>query len=159
VKRLLFLLLGGMSFVIPARAQALPEEKVFDLLIPDGPDPLDAASVGTIMFALDADARDGCRYYGAWDDTKNHSVGAGCYLDEWKDRAHIDCGDNSQASFLTMVTLDGTLPCVGFDPQAKPTTLFRLTAIELPDPGGLVGLVQWTAAAIWLSPLEAHPYP
>ncbi|MFT3765291.1 MAG: hypothetical protein QM820_07220 [Minicystis sp.] len=129
------------------------------MTIPDGPDFSNGTSVGTIYFELDAEERGSCRYYGAWDDASSGTFETACYVAESKTRGHGSCSANSRTSFGTMVALDGRFPCWGFDTFARPTQLFMLAGIELPDPGGVIGMIQWTAATPMVSPFHAQPYP
>jgi hypothetical protein len=139
-------------------AWAMPSQTVLDVVIPDGPDPVNDTKVGTLYFELDAEMADRCRYYGAWDDGASNTFEAECYMSENKAFRHRTCAGNSRAWFQTMVTLDARLPCVGFDTFGQHQRLFVLTAIELTTPAGMLGIIQWSAATPLVSPFVAQPY-
>ncbi|APR82579.1 Hypothetical protein A7982_07928 [Minicystis rosea] len=150
---------GAICLTPPQSVWAMPSEMVFDIVIPDGPDPVNETKVGTIYFELDAEMEDRCRYYGAWDDGTSATFEAECYMSEYKMFGHASCVSNSRKWFHTMVMLDARLPCAGFDTFGQQQRIFVLTGLEMPQPAGILGLIQWSAAAPMVSPFVAQPYP
>ncbi|APR87476.1 hypothetical protein A7982_12825 [Minicystis rosea] len=137
----------------------MPSQTVLDVIIPNGPDPVNEIKVGTLYFEVDAEMSDRCRYYGVWDDGVSNTYEAECYIREDKAFRHRTCNGNSRAWFQTMVSLDARLPCLGFDRFGQNQRLFMMVAIELPTPAGLMGIIQWTPATPMVSPVSVQPYP
>jgi hypothetical protein len=156
--RLLPLLLA-VAALTPARpARAIPEGAPFSLFTPDGPDPTGITAVGTISFVMDGQAGGACRYYAEWDGAgADQQLTVGCWIDEGKTRGHGSCAKNGAASFATSLRVAPDRACAGFDVFGVPRAIFLWSAME--SEGGFVGLIQWTAAAAYVVPVEAAPYP
>lgn len=149
---------AGCTFTTATPARAIPEGAPFSLFTPDGPDPTGITRVGTLSFVMDAQVGGACRYFAEWDGADaEHQLSGGCYLDEGKARGHGSCAQNGATSFATSLRSAPGRTCTGFDTFGVPRAIFLWSALESED--GFFGLIQWTAAAPYLVPVEARPYP
>jgi hypothetical protein len=152
------LLLICTASLLGARpAAALPTETTFSLSIPDGPSPTDAVPVGTISFELDDEASAACRYWAEWENELG-SLNTECWVDEMKARRSGSCRVNSTTALATMIGNTKGQPCSGFGAFGGVQSIFMLVGLENAD-STIIGLVQWSAAGPYLSPLEGTPYP
>ncbi|MFT3768936.1 MAG: hypothetical protein QM820_26140 [Minicystis sp.] len=159
MRSLLLSLMCAASLAIPATVRALPVDTKLDMVILDGPDPLNVNNVGTIGFKLDSDLGDACRYAGAWDASFAGTIMARCSLDELKTHGHGSCFANSQVAFSSMLIKDPRASCSGVDRFGQQQDIFLLIGAEMGDLSAIVGIIQWTAALPILSAFEAQPPP
>jgi hypothetical protein len=143
---------------VPGRALALPTQTPYDALFLDGTDLSDAADVGIMLFDLDADTGDACRYYTEWvDDTDQPSLSISCYLDELKVEGAASCITNSSMVVPTILLNDATLPCYAWN-NATVSPIFLFVAGEDPITGDVAGIIQYTAANPFVTSFLAEPY-
>lgn len=155
ILRLLLLCGAGLLGVYPARA--LPTATIFSLVVPDGPSPIDATPVGTISFELDEEAPGACRYWAEWENQEG-TLNTECWVDEAKTLRSGSCRMTSTTARTTMLGKTASLPCAGFGTFGNAQAIFMLVGLETAD-STIVGLVQWSAAGPYLSPVEGSPYP
>lgn len=158
MKSFVLFLLSAACLALAAPARALPQGTVFSVVIPNGPDPVNATPVGIMYFELDSDSRDGCGYYALWENTSGRTVQADCWVYESKSFGHANCLANSEATFDTLIQRDRQGPCNGFDTFAQPQDLSMLVGMEASSLSGVLGLLQYSGAW-WIYPFEATPYP
>jgi hypothetical protein len=154
------LLTCAVMLGVPASARALPVDTDFAITVMNGPDPNDGKDVGTISFKLATDlGMMGCRYSGGWNGVAPGTIGARCSLDEMKTHGHASCVANIDEAFETLLVKQAGVDCQGIDGFGQLRALFLLVGAESTEPAAFIGLLQWTAAAPFVSAFAAQEAP
>lgn len=153
-------LLVALGLASTTPANALPTQLVYDITMPNGPDPSNASEIGIMIFALDADVCGACRYFAEWNSNfDEHALSTNCYLNEAKVHGAASCLRNSTRSFPTLITVDPALGCSGFDGGGQPQSIFLIVAGENGPSGDFSGLIQYSPAAPFLMSFAGVPFP
>lgn len=158
MKVLRLLLIWALSLPSGA-AEALPTGMSFTLVSPRGRDPADAKDVGSIAFELDGESGDACRYWGLWDN-KAGTASAECWVEEIKAHRAAGCAGNSRRGVDTMLRTSPEFPCAGFNRGfGASQDVFLMIALQRSTEPSFIGLIQWSAATTYLSPIEGTGVP
>jgi hypothetical protein len=143
-------MLGAAVLLGAGPALALPTQ--FPYLATIG-----GASVGTVVFDLDQEVANACRYGVTWAFAPV-VPSEQCFVDEWTTPANRNCFLAAIRPLRTFVTLPPPgVPCRGIDATGESTPVYALAAAELPD-GTLEGMIQLDSASALFLSFHAAPF-
>jgi hypothetical protein len=133
-----------------APALALPTQFPYEASI-------GGASVGTVVFDLDQEVPNACRYGVTWAFAPI-VPSEQCFVEEWTTRGTRTCFLAALRPLPTFVTLPPPgVPCRGIDATGESTPIFALAAAEQAD-GTLVGMIQLDSASALFLSFHAAPF-
>jgi hypothetical protein len=144
MKKLMLSLIGAATLAISSNAMALDTQRQFSAIIARGPFPI---PVGTLMFEFSQDIPfQACQYWAEWVDTAFLPLSGQCVLDEAKTHGNFSCLQNSLLQVPSVLTLEPSIPCFGFDDFQQFRRVFMLMVGESFGVPSMEGLVQFTGA-------------
>jgi hypothetical protein len=145
VKKLVLSLLGAAAVaMISSNAMALDTTRQFSAILARGPFPVPA---GTLMFEFSQDIPfQACQYFAEWVDTAFLPLSGQCAVDEAKTHGNFSCLQNSLLQVPSVVTLEPSIPCYGFDDFQQFRQVFMLMVGESFGAPDMEGLIQFTGA-------------
>lgn len=137
-------LLGAAVVAISSNAMALDTRQLFSATIARGPFPVPA---GALVFEFSQDIPfQACQYFAEWVDTAFQPLSGQCALDEAKTHGNFSCLQNSVQQVPSVVTLEPSIPCWGFDDFQQFRRVFMLMVGESAGAPDMEGLIQFTGA-------------
>jgi hypothetical protein len=144
MKKLMLSLLGAATLAISSNAMALDTTRQFSAIIARGPFPVPA---GTLMFEFSQDIPfQACQYFAEWVNTAFLPLSGQCAFDEAKTHGNFSCLQNSLLQVPSVITLEPSIPCFGFDDFQQFRRVFMLMLGESFGEPQMEGLVQFTGA-------------
>jgi hypothetical protein len=144
MKKLMLSLLGAATMAISSNAMALDTTHLFHAFIERGPFPVPA---GELAFEFTQDIPfKACQYVAEWVDTAFRPLSGECWVNEAKTHGEFSCLQNSLLQVPSVVTIEPSIPCTGFDDFQQFRQVFMLMLGETFAPAPMVGLIQFTGA-------------